>query len=112
VNIQRLVGSQRALKSVEDFTEIELRAAYFDGDPVIATNKGVNILERGSQVHAMAEFQQILGFPPAPKLGIDGKIDPSHRVVIHFAVNTGRTTESLSATNLRGRAFPSSRQER
>lgn len=75
VNIQRLFGSQRALKSVEDFTEFEQRAAYFDGDPVIATKKGVNILERGSQVHFMAEFQALLDFPPAPKLGIDGKLD-------------------------------------
>jgi len=57
VNVQRLFGSQRALKSIEDFTEFEQRAAYFDGDPVIATKKGVNILERGSQVHFMAEFQ-------------------------------------------------------
>ena len=77
VNIQRLFGSQRALKSVEDFTEFEQRAAYFDGDPVIATKKGVNILERGSQVHFMAEFQELLDFPPAPKLGIDGKLDPA-----------------------------------
>ncbi len=76
VYIQRLFGSQRALKTVEDFTEFEQRAAYFDGDPVIATKKGVNILDRGSQVHAMAEFQEILDFPPAPKLGVDGKLDP------------------------------------
>jgi cytochrome c peroxidase len=76
VNIQRLFGSQRALKSVEDFTEFEQRAAYFDGDPVIATKKGVNILERGSQVHFMAEFQDILDFPPAPKLNIYGRLDP------------------------------------
>jgi cytochrome c peroxidase len=76
VNIQRLFGSQRALKSVEDFTEFEQRAAYFDGDPVIATKKGVSILERGSQVHFMAEFQALLDFPPAPKLGIDGKLNP------------------------------------
>ena len=76
VNVQRLFGSQRALKSVEDFTEFEQRAAYFDGDPVIATKKGVNILERGSQVHFMAEFQELMDFPPAPKLGIDGKLDP------------------------------------
>jgi len=76
VNIQRLFGSQRALKSVEDFTEFEQRAAYFDGDPVIATKKGVNILERGSQVHFMAEFQELLDFPPAPKLGIDGRLNP------------------------------------
>lgn len=77
VNIQRLFGSQRALKSVEDFTEFEQRAAYFDGDPVLATKKGVNILERGSQVHFMAEMEELFDFPPAPKLGIDGKLDPA-----------------------------------
>ncbi len=76
VNIERLFGSQRALKTIEDFTEFEQRAAYFDGDPVIATKKGVNVLERGSQVHFMAEFQELLDFPPAPKLGLDGKLDP------------------------------------
>ncbi|MCL4504030.1 MAG: cytochrome B6, partial [Deltaproteobacteria bacterium] len=76
VNIQRLFGSQRALKSVEDFTEFEQRAAYFDGDIVIATKKGVNILERGSQVHFMAEVQEILDFPPAPKLDVFGRLDP------------------------------------
>jgi len=77
VNIQRLFGSQRALKTVEDFTEFEQRAAYFDGDPVIATKKGVNVLERGSQVHFMSEFEEIMDFPPAPKLGWNGKLDPA-----------------------------------
>jgi cytochrome c peroxidase len=77
VNIQRLFGSQRAMKSVEDFTEFEQRAAYFDGDPVQAQKKGVNILERGSQVHFMAEFQDILDFPPAPKLNVMGRLDPA-----------------------------------
>ncbi len=76
VNIQRLFGSQRGLKTVEDFTEFEQRAAYFDGDPTIATKKGVNILDRGSQVHDMAEFQELLDFPPAPKLDLYGKLDP------------------------------------
>jgi cytochrome c peroxidase len=75
VNIQRLFGSQRALKTVEDFTEFEQRAAYFDGDFLTAAKKGVNPLERGSQVHAMAEFQELLDFPPAPKLDIFGKLD-------------------------------------
>lgn len=75
VNIQRLFGSQRGLKTVEDFTEFEQRGAYFDGDPVIATKKGVNILERGSQVHFMAEFQELLDFPPAPKLDVFGRLD-------------------------------------
>ncbi|MCB2141526.1 cytochrome B6 [bacterium] len=77
VNIQRLFGSQRALKSIEDFTEFEQRAAYFDGDHVIAAKKGVNVLDRGSQVHFMAEFQALLDFPPAPKLDVFGKLDPS-----------------------------------
>ncbi len=69
---QQIFGSQRSLTSVEDFTEFEQRAAYFDGDPVLATKKGVNPLDRGLQVHHMAEFQKILDFPPAPKLGHDG----------------------------------------
>ena len=86
VNIQRLFGSQRALKTVEDFTEFEQRAAYFDGDPVLATKKGANILERGSQVHFMAEFQELLDFPPAPKLDLFGRLIP----------------EKASASELRG----------
>jgi cytochrome c peroxidase len=78
VHNQRLFGSQRALKSIEDFTEFEQRAAYFDGDPVIAVKKGVNPLDRATQVHAMSEFQSILDFPPAPKLRVvDGKLDPT-----------------------------------
>jgi len=77
VNIQRLFGSERALKTVEDFTEFEQRAAYFDGDHVIAAKKGVNVLDRGGQVHFMAEFEDILDFPPAPKLAWDGKLDPT-----------------------------------
>jgi cytochrome c peroxidase len=75
VNIQRLFGSQRALKTVEDFTEFEQRAAYFDGDPVIATKKGINILDRGHQVHEMSEFQELMDFPPAPKLNVYGRLD-------------------------------------
>jgi cytochrome c peroxidase len=76
VYIQRLFGSQRALKSIEDFTEFEQRGAYFDGDPVSATAKGVNPLERGSQVHFMSELQELLDFPPAPGLSWDGKLNP------------------------------------
>ena len=77
VGIQRLFGSQRALKSVEDFTEFEQRAAYFDGDMTRATRKGVSPLDRGSQVHPMGEFQNLLDFPPAPKLNILGRLDPA-----------------------------------
>lgn len=78
VRIQELFGSQRSLRSIEDFTEFEQRGAYFDGDPVIATKKGVNVLERGTQVANMAEFQSILDFPPAPKLDASsGVLDPA-----------------------------------
>ena len=77
VNIQRLFGSQRALKTVEDFTEFEQRGAYFDGIPSDAARKGINVLERGSQVQFMAEFQALLDFPPAPKLNLFGKLDPA-----------------------------------
>lgn len=77
VNVQRLFGSQRALKTVEDFTEFEQRAAYFDGDHTTAARKGVNPLERGSQVHFMGEFQNLLDFPPAPKLNVFGRLDPA-----------------------------------
>lgn len=36
----------------------------------------MNILDRGSQVHFMSEFQALLDFPPAPKLDIYGRLDP------------------------------------
>jgi cytochrome c peroxidase len=75
VNVQRLFGSQRGLKTVEDFTEFEQRAAYFDGDPVIAMKKGVNFLDRAGQVQSMAEFLEILDFPPAPKLNSLNRLD-------------------------------------
>lgn len=77
VNVQRLFGSQRALKTVEDFTEFEQRGAYFDGDIGKAALKGINVLERGSEVHDMGEFQELLDFPPAPRLDLFGRLDPA-----------------------------------
>jgi cytochrome c peroxidase len=76
------------MKSVEDFTEFEQRAAYFDGDPVQAQRKGVNILERGSQVQFMAEFQDLLDFPPAPKLNVLGRLDRSKATPSELAGET------------------------
>src|SRR6266851_4497555 len=77
VSIQRLFGSQRCLRSIEDFTQFEQSGAYFDGDHVIAAKKGVNFLDRQTQVNFMAEFQEMLDFPPAPKLDLFGKLDPT-----------------------------------
>ncbi len=75
VRVQELFGSQRALMSIEDFTEFEQRAAYFDGDIDKAALKGINPLDRASQVHHMAEMQRLLDFPPAPKLDPFGRLD-------------------------------------
>jgi cytochrome c peroxidase len=77
VNVQRLFGSQRALKTVEDFAEFEQSGAYFDGDIGKAALKGGNVLAQGSQAHFMGEFMAILDFPPAPRLDIYGELDPS-----------------------------------
>src|SRR5687768_3716429 len=74
VNVQRLFGSQRALMTIEDFTEFEQRAAYFDGDIDKAALKGINPLDRASQVHHMAEVQRLFDFPPAPKLDVFGRL--------------------------------------
>ena len=74
VAFQEVFGSQRALTSVEDFTEFEQRAAYFDGDIDKAALKGLNPLDRASQVHHMAEMQKLFDFPPAPKLDVFGRL--------------------------------------
>lgn len=73
---QQIHGSKRSLRSIEDFTEFEQRTAYFDGDHVIAAKKGVNLPDRASQVAMMAQMQNLLDFPPAPKLDVFGKLDP------------------------------------
>ena len=44
--------------------------------PLVAPQKGLGILERATQVQAMAEFQHILDLPPAPKLDVFGKLKP------------------------------------
>jgi hypothetical protein len=54
---------------VEDFTEFEQRTAYFNGDPIRAMKKGMNILDRIPVSH-MAQMQNMLDFPPAPKLDV------------------------------------------
>jgi cytochrome c peroxidase len=72
---QQIHGSKRSLRSVEDFTEFEQRTAYFNGDHVSAARKGVNLPDRASQVAMMAQMQNIIDFPPAPKLDTSGRLD-------------------------------------
>ena len=73
---QQIHGSKRSLRSIEDFTEFEQRTAYFDGDHVTAAKKGVFLPDRSSAVSMMAQMQNILDFPPAPKLDPFGKLIP------------------------------------
>jgi cytochrome c peroxidase len=74
---QQIHGSKRSLRSVEDFTEFEQRTAYFNGDHVSATRKGVNLPDRPNQVAMMAQMQNMIDFPPAPKLDPMGRLDPT-----------------------------------
>ena len=74
---QQIHGSKRSLRSIEDFTEFEQRTAYFNGDHVSATRKGANLPDRTNQVAMMAQMQNIIDFPPAPKLDVFGRLDPA-----------------------------------
>jgi cytochrome c peroxidase len=73
---QQIHGSKRSLRSIEDFTEFEQRTAYFNGDPIRAMKKGFQELPRTIIPH-MAQFQNMLDFPPAPKLNRMGRLDHS-----------------------------------
>jgi cytochrome c peroxidase len=72
---QQIHGSKRSLRSIEDFTEFEIRTAYFNGDPIHAMKKGFTIIPRVQVAH-MAQMQNMLDFPPAPKLAPTGRLDP------------------------------------
>jgi cytochrome c peroxidase len=74
---QRVHGSKRSLCSVEDFSEFEQRTAYFNGDQVSAQRKGAHLPERHDQVSMMAQMQNMIDFPPAPKLDPAGRLDPN-----------------------------------
>ena len=77
---QRTFGSKRNLRSLEDFTEVENNTAYFDGDDVAAKRKGARHFNR-EELAAMAAFQNIIDFPPAPKLLPTGDLDPAKATV-------------------------------
>jgi cytochrome c peroxidase len=74
---QQIHGSKRSLRSIEDFSEFEQRTAYFNGDHVSATRKGPNLPDRPNQVAMMAQMQNIIDFPPAPKLDPLNRLDPA-----------------------------------
>lgn len=99
---QQIHGSKRSLRSVEDFTEFEQRTAYFDGDHVTAAKKGVHLPNRSDQVAAMAQMQNMLDFPPAPKLDVFGKLIPERATAMELQgeeifFGAGRCAECHSA---------------
>ena len=76
-NIQQIHGSKRSLRSVEDFTEFEQRTAYFNGDPIDAMKKGINILDRhpGQPHGADAEHARLS--PGTQARPLTGRLDAS-----------------------------------
>src|SRR5690349_430205 len=74
---QQIHGSKRSLRSIEDFTQFEQRTAYFNGDHVSAQRKGVNRPDRVDHVPMMAQMQNIIDFPPSPKLDPFNRLDPT-----------------------------------
>jgi cytochrome c peroxidase len=72
---QQIHGSKRSIRSVEDFTEFEQRTAYFNGDSIRAMKKGFQEIPRSLVPH-MAQVQNMLDFPPAPKLDMLGRLNP------------------------------------
>src|SRR5713226_9788419 len=77
VNPEAFGFGPQAKSRAERLAQFGYVAAYFDGDSVTTTKKGVNPLERGSQVDFMADFQEMVDFPPAPKLDVLGKLIPA-----------------------------------
>jgi cytochrome c peroxidase len=71
-NLMQL-SSKRSIRSMDHFAEVE---EYFDGDPALMQALG----PRGAQkqiTNRMGDFNAILDFPPAPKLGPLMKLVPS-----------------------------------
>jgi cytochrome c peroxidase len=71
---QTRFGSKRTIRSLEQFSQTEENSAYFDGDISLAERKGARHFTDREQM-AMGHFQNIIDFPPAPKLDYQGRLD-------------------------------------
>jgi cytochrome c peroxidase len=60
-----LLSSKRSIRSMDHFAEVE---EYFDGDPGMAQAIGPRIV-KSEVTNRMGDFNSILDYPPAPKLG-------------------------------------------
>lgn len=70
-NLMQL-SSKRSIRSMDHFAEVE---EYFDGDPGMMQAIGPRSQKR-EVTNRMGDFNSILDFPPAPKLGPLGKLIP------------------------------------
>ncbi|NND77403.1 MAG: cytochrome C, partial [Flavobacteriales bacterium] len=68
-NLMQL-SSKRSVRSMDHFAEIE---EYFDGDPGMMQAIGPRAHQKVVS-NRMGDFNAILDFPPAPKLGPNGKL--------------------------------------
>ncbi len=71
-NLMQL-SSKRSIRSMDHFAEVE---EYFDGDPGLMQAIGPRSQQR-QVTNRMGDFNAILDFPPAPKLGPLMKLIPS-----------------------------------
>jgi cytochrome c peroxidase len=70
-NLMQL-SSKRSIRSMDHFAEVE---EYFDGDPALQQAIGPRSQQR-QVTNRMGDFNAILDFPPAPKLGPLMKLIP------------------------------------
>jgi cytochrome c peroxidase len=71
-NLMQL-SSKRSIRSMDHFAEVE---EYFDGDPG-ALGQPIGLANRQRQLtNRMGDFNALLDFPPAPKLGPMMKLNP------------------------------------
>src|SRR5258705_6437998 len=68
-NLMQL-SSKRSIRSMDHFAEVE---EYFDGDPALMQAIGPRGVQKQIS-NRMGDFNSIIDFPPAPKLGPLGKL--------------------------------------
>jgi cytochrome c peroxidase len=66
-------STRRSIRSMDHFAEVE---EYFDGDHHMQGALGGRQLDKPS-TNRMGDFNAIIGWPPAPKLNVLGKLIPS-----------------------------------
>lgn len=70
---QQIFSSKRSIRSLDHFAEVE---EYFDGDPG-GLGQPIGLANRQKQLtNRMGDFNAIIDFPPAPKLGVDMRLKP------------------------------------